>query len=203
MYDVRKTKEYKKLKSFRNQATVTGKRQITIPKEIYDYFNLKNGDQISFIEKDGRIIFEPTFQYTSCCACESTGKILNKPCFICVERGYIEKDILEDNIRLLGFLSLNAFQYHVSVGYECKRIGDNYLEYPLISLKSEEYSEQKLEMIRDCLQSKMIKRIIESDWLKTVMNSDAVRKGIEDSLRTEKEKDELLSWFDEKCKELS
>lgn len=39
-------------------ALVTGKRQITIPKEVCEYFNIRVGDKVIFREKDDSIIFE-------------------------------------------------------------------------------------------------------------------------------------------------
>ncbi|WP_216367471.1 AbrB/MazE/SpoVT family DNA-binding domain-containing protein [Anoxybacillus sp. EFIL] len=39
-------------------ATITGKRQITIPKEVSDYLDLKIGDKVIFREKNGSILFE-------------------------------------------------------------------------------------------------------------------------------------------------
>ena len=39
-------------------AVVTGKRQITIPKEVCDYLDIKVGNKVVFREKDGSIIFE-------------------------------------------------------------------------------------------------------------------------------------------------
>lgn len=39
-------------------ATVTGKRQITIPKEVSERLNINTGDRVIFREKDGRILFE-------------------------------------------------------------------------------------------------------------------------------------------------
>jgi AbrB family looped-hinge helix DNA binding protein len=39
-------------------ATITGKRQITIPKELNDMLGLKTGDKVIFREWDKKIIFE-------------------------------------------------------------------------------------------------------------------------------------------------
>ncbi|OSX54507.1 hypothetical protein B7H16_06165 [Anoxybacillus ayderensis] len=39
-------------------ATITGKRQITIPKEVSDYLDLKIGDKVIFREKNGSVLFE-------------------------------------------------------------------------------------------------------------------------------------------------
>ncbi|MEG0516351.1 MAG: AbrB/MazE/SpoVT family DNA-binding domain-containing protein [Cetobacterium sp.] len=40
------------------KATVTGKRQITIPLEICNFLNIKNGDQVLFKNVNGNVIFD-------------------------------------------------------------------------------------------------------------------------------------------------
>jgi AbrB family looped-hinge helix DNA binding protein len=40
------------------KATVTGKRQITIPLEICEKLNVTNGNQVEFIIEDNKIIFQ-------------------------------------------------------------------------------------------------------------------------------------------------
>ena len=47
-------------------ALVTGKRQITIPKEVCEYYNIKIGDRVVFREKDGVIVFEPDNVVNQC-----------------------------------------------------------------------------------------------------------------------------------------
>jgi AbrB family looped-hinge helix DNA binding protein len=39
-------------------AAVTGKRQITIPKEVSERLSINTGDRVIFREKDGAIVFE-------------------------------------------------------------------------------------------------------------------------------------------------
>ncbi len=41
------------------RATVTAKGQITLPKPLRDRLNLKEGDQIAFVEVDGRFVLVP------------------------------------------------------------------------------------------------------------------------------------------------
>jgi AbrB family looped-hinge helix DNA binding protein len=199
---MKKTKLYKRHKSFRIQSTVTGKRQITIPKEIYDYFDLKNGDHISFIEKDGQIIFEPTDYEVTCFVCNGTGNLLDKGCFVCSEKGSIDKVLLEENMRFFGFIAHNAFRYHVSIGYKCFSIpiedGEFYLDYPVLSLDSKEYDADKLVWIRDFLQSKIIQREVENNLDKAYQNRRFLEKGIELSMTLEEEKEDIKSWLKKK-----
>ncbi|PLS19717.1 hypothetical protein CVD28_04705 [Bacillus sp. M6-12] len=196
---MQKTKMYKRLRNFRIQSTVTGKRQITIPKEIYDYYDLKNGDQISFIEKDGQIIFEPSDYTVPCFICEGTGAIMEKVCFVCCEKGRIDKIMLEDNMRFFSFIGFNAFRYRVSVGYKCFNVpskeGELYLNYPVLSLDSQEYDSDKLVWIRDFLQSKVIEMEVKKDIEKAYHQREFLEKGIEASMYLEEEKENLKSWL--------
>lgn len=47
-----------KINSLVVTATVTGKRQITIPKEICEHLNINVGDRVIFREKGGSIVME-------------------------------------------------------------------------------------------------------------------------------------------------
>ena len=41
-------------------ATITGKRQLTIPADLFNYLSLKNGQKVVISENNGSIIIFPT-----------------------------------------------------------------------------------------------------------------------------------------------
>jgi len=41
------------------EATITSKGQVTIPKDIRDHLGLKDGEKIVFIERTGEVIIRP------------------------------------------------------------------------------------------------------------------------------------------------
>ena len=40
-------------------ATLTSKGQTTVPKEVRDYLNLQEGDQIEFVIEEGEVVLRP------------------------------------------------------------------------------------------------------------------------------------------------
>ena len=45
------------------KATVTGKRQITIPRRICQLLNIQTGKQVIFRQQDNKILFEVDEEY--------------------------------------------------------------------------------------------------------------------------------------------
>ncbi|MEG1482908.1 MAG: AbrB/MazE/SpoVT family DNA-binding domain-containing protein [Cetobacterium sp.] len=133
------------------KATVTGKRQVTIPKEVYDLLNIEIGNQVVFKEDDGKIVFEVDREYETCFACNGNREIDGNECFICMGNGGISKDLISDPYKFIGMISIYASKYMVKIDYKHEDV-------LLIKLKSLNYSESSLISIERKIQE-IIKQI--------------------------------------------
>ena len=185
------------------RATVTGKRQITIPKEICELLNIETGKQVVFKEENGKIIFDIEKGHQECFACHGTNKIGDKECFICRGTGEIEKDSASNIFRLLSIIGMNTRKYGVAYEFiqqEFDRDSMSVIEkdYPTIKLRSREYSENELKRIQDEIQKIIIKqftpRSIEDENLFCIP-SDSELDNILDTLVTGEAKEEVTKWF--------
>ena len=59
-------------------STLTQKGQVSIPKSIRDYFNLKPFDKVHFAVKDNKIIAEPVLDTRAMRGFIKTNKVLSK-----------------------------------------------------------------------------------------------------------------------------
>lgn len=133
------------------KATVTGKRQITIPKEICDLLNIEKGQQVVFKKEGNKIIFDKEQEYCSCFACNETGRVDGKPCFVCRGNGKLQNEIINDIYKLVGFISMTSAKYGLSISFIQN-------EPPVIKLKSGQYSITELQRIQDKLQKLIIEQ---------------------------------------------
>ncbi|HCL4480222.1 TPA: hypothetical protein N2D99_002310 [Clostridium botulinum] len=144
------------------KSTVTGKRQITIPKKICELLNIETGQQVTFKKEEDKIIFGIEKEHEICFACNGTTKIEEHKCFICNGTGAIAKDIVADVYKLICSLSMNSRKY--GVGYTLiQQEFDNkgnfkYKEFPIIKLKSNKFSENELLRIQDEMQKLIIEQ---------------------------------------------
>lgn len=144
------------------KSTVTGKRQITIPKKICELLNIETGQQVIFKKEGDKIIFETEKKHEVCFACNGTTKIEEHECFVCNGTGRIDKDVVADAYKLIFSLSMNSIKY--GVGYALiQQEFDNkgnfkYKELPIIKLKSNKFSENELLKVQDEIQKLIIKQ---------------------------------------------
>lgn len=184
------------------KATVTGKRQITIPKEICELLNIETGKQVIFKKEGNKIIFEVEQEYQTCFACNGATRIEGKECFICRGIGKLERDIFNDIYKLIGMLSIHSREYGVAISFTQSTLDEkgklNYLDFPIVKLISKEYFLNELQRIQDEIQ----KLIIEQFSPRSIENkslfctpSDPLLSMILDTLSTEEAKKEVTKWF--------
>ena len=137
-------------------ATVTGKRQITIPKDLCDILNIENGNQVIFKEEGNKIIFEVEQEYEKCFGCNGSNKIKEKECFICKGSGKLEKCVTKDIYKLIGIISISSAEYGVEMSFIQK-------EYPIIELTSSNYSLKELERIQCEIQNLIINQLVKKN----------------------------------------
>lgn len=133
------------------KATVTGKRQITIPRRICQLLNIQTGKQVIFRQQDNKILFEVDEEYEPCFACKGVKVINNRSCFICNGVGTLNKEMYSDIYKLIGFISLNSNKFNIDL----KFISQDKTT-PKINLISEVYKKETLEEIENKIQQ-MIK----------------------------------------------
>lgn len=133
------------------KATVTGKRQVTIPKEVYDLLNIEIGNQVVFKEEDGKIFFEVDREYETCFACNGKREIDGNECFICMGNGEVPKELILDPYKFIGMISIYSSKYGVEIKYKHEDV-------LLIKIKSYNYSESSLSIVESKVQE-IIKQI--------------------------------------------
>ena len=184
------------------KATVTGKRQITIPKDICEFLNIEKGNQVIFKKEDSKIIFEVEKNYKTCFACNGTTKIESKECFVCNGEGIIEKSIIEEVYRLIGMIGTRSRKHKIAFSFIQQQLGENgevaYMDYPTIKLSSKEYSTDELLRVQDEIQKLIIEQLsprINLNEKLFCIPSDSSLNRILDILSTEKAKEEVTKWF--------
>lgn len=184
------------------KATVTGKRQITIPKKVCEFLNIGTGDQVFFKTVDNVVVFETEKEYDTCFACNGTAKIGDKECFICKGTGKTERNITSDIFKLIQMIGLSSRQYGVAIEFMQHGIDEHgnfrCTDLPIIKLKSTEYRTDELLRIQDELQKIVIRQYspkrIQNDN-QYCIPSDDLLKAIMDTLSTECAKKEVYEWF--------
>lgn len=178
------------------KATVTGKRQITIPKEICELLNIKTGQQVVFKREGDRIVFDVEEEHQPCFACNGTGEIEGIGCFVCRAQGKLHKEMNRNIFNLIGYMIMTSRRYGVSIAFKQKEIDE--IDYPTIELKSDKISIPKLLRIQDEIQKRIIQLYAPKstvDGKLSCIPSDAILKKIINNLSTESAKEELAKWF--------
>lgn len=139
-------------KPIKEKATITGKNQITIPKEICNLFNLKPGNLVLFEKKGDSIIFEPENFSITCFACKGDGYIEDKTCFVCKGNERINNDVNDNPMVLTGLIASNGYLYGVSTRV---KNGKNNKKCPEIEIDSENYSKEIMKKIQNKIQKKI------------------------------------------------
>lgn len=190
-----------------HKATVTSKGQITIPKEIREFLNVKEKDVVSFeIENETvkTVIIKKEMELETCPACKGKGELESVnpsfvcDCFICEGAGEIEKEK-----SVLLFLFSRPFRKHniglTSIQQELRSDGSFYIrEIPNITLTSTEYPETMMKHVQDVFQIKVIEEYARKsmmDETKFMIPSDMILQEIVDLLETEEAKETVRKWF--------
>lgn len=183
------------------KSTVTGKRQITIPKEICEIQNIDTGDQVVFKEECGKIIFEKEQPIVTCFACKGNKAVTDKTCFICRGEGFINKALNDNYLEIFAQIAMTGRRYGVSAQFiatEVTEKGIEYKDFPTIILNSDNYSRDSLNYIQDEIQKKIIQsytpRSIQDNNL-FICPSDDILKMILNNLATEDARNEVMKWF--------
>ncbi|WP_113675909.1 AbrB/MazE/SpoVT family DNA-binding domain-containing protein [Vallitalea guaymasensis] len=173
------------------KATVTGKRQITIPKEVCELEKINTGDQVIFTVKNGDIIFKKEIQRVTCFACRGNKNIEDKDCFICNGKGFLDEEFSNNPLKIISHIAMTGRKYKIEVNFSTK-------DYLCVDLSSSNYSRESLDYIQDEIQ----KKIIEMYSPKSIMDysifmnpSDAILDSIIRNLKTEDAKEEVRKWF--------
>lgn len=140
------------------KATVTGKRQITIPKEICELLGIENGNQVIFKKEDNHIIFDLEKEDCQCFACNGTGNIEGNMCFVCRGGGRMTRDICRDAFKLLWIITKTARKYGVSISFE-PFSGNGEYDFPVVKFESSKYSDSELQRIQDEFQKRIIMQL--------------------------------------------
>lgn len=181
------------------KATVTSKRQITIPKEICEYLDIREGDKITFTNEENKIIFD--IEKEKCFACLGIKLIGKNECFVCGGDGKLFKGTSTDLSRVITEISKASLKYKINFRYSTQEVKNgifSYKEIPTITLESINYPENELFRIQDEVQ----KIAIETFAPKSIQNpqlfcvpSDSMLDIILDTLITKEAKDEVYKWF--------
>ncbi|MED3574213.1 AbrB/MazE/SpoVT family DNA-binding domain-containing protein [Cytobacillus praedii] len=185
------------------KASVTSKGQITIPKEIRDFLELKDGNStVKFNIKDPSakvVMMEKVENKIDCPICKGQGvfHMYDLPCFVCNQTGTIDAEI--PALRLLVEIPRN---YKVGISIIQQEIDNEgkfyYKTIPEVQINSTQYNDSILEMVHDYFQMKLINehapRSIQ-DPKNFMIPSDVVLKDILKLLKTEESKEIVRSWF--------
>lgn len=183
------------------KATITGKRQITIPKEICEILNIEQGDKVIFKKEGDKIIFGA--EGIKCFACNGTKKVGENECFLCGGKGELVPRISKDFINIIGQISINSLKYGVAIIFSSQELDKEgmfvkYKEIPIVTLRSENYPKDDLIRIQDEIQKLVIEhfcpRSIENENL-FCLPSDGMLNIILDTLTTKNAKEEVRKWF--------
>lgn len=173
------------------KATVTGKRQITIPKEICELKEINVGDQIVFKESKGNIIFEKEIRKVKCFACQGHKTIDDKTCFICEGNGYLDKSFSDNPLDIISHIVMKGRKYKVSIFTKTE-------DYFCIQLLSDAYKKEIIDFVQD----EISKKIIEANSPRSVMDknlfmmpSDFILEKILNNLNTNEAKEQVKKWF--------
>lgn len=187
-------RELFKAKTLLSKATMTGKRQITIPKEIADLYKLKNGERIVFRNIEGNILIEPEGYSSECIVCHGTTILDGKDCFVCRGKGFIENEVLNSYMRLMGYICFAAFKNKIYMEYGY--VNETY-PFPLIKMNCESYSKETIDKVRDMLQLGIVQEFIgetsvylDKDYL------PIFTKKLNDVFITEEYKEKAKKWIE-------
>lgn len=186
------------------KSKVTGKSQITLPKELCEVLDIENGDQVTFSEENGKIIFDVRKEAQTCFACKGNKLIDNgKECFVCKGTGKLENKIISDIGTLLFHIASTSIKYKIGYSFKSQEYNEKegtikYKEIPDFKLFSKEYSENEINKIQDEMQKLIIKNFSPKslqDNTVFMVPSDCILEEILGSLVTEEARAEVKSWF--------
>ncbi|WCK57315.1 hypothetical protein PP175_29435 (plasmid) [Aneurinibacillus sp. Ricciae_BoGa-3] len=180
------------------KATITGKRQITIPKEISDIYGLQNGDHILFRQIGNHTVFEPEGYTKPCPACEGTTQLDDKECFVCRGVGTLQIDYVRVHLLMMGHIAMTAFNYKIYIEYGLQKLDEegNTPPFPVLNLRSDFYSKEVVDRVRDLVQYGIIQDYVGDT--KSIINKEMMpifKKHLIDNLRTNEYKQLAEEWL--------
>lgn len=113
------------------RAKVSKVNQIGLPVNVREELNIKKGDEITFIEKDGMICVEKNT--IICFLCEGIGAIDTSKCPICHE-GLLTKDAATDPDILLKNIILITDDIHITIIAKSVTLNSNVYSRRILSL---------------------------------------------------------------------
>ncbi|NWO12699.1 AbrB/MazE/SpoVT family DNA-binding domain-containing protein [Virgibacillus sp.] len=140
-----------------NQATLTSKGQVTIPKEIREFLELHTGDHILFetIDFENRVVSLKKDQKNTieCPVCGGKGFIYesNESCFVCDETGTIT--IVGTFLNSLFLIPFNKYRVALSIVQKEIKGKIGCTPTPQINLASSMYSRALLDEVQSVLQA--------------------------------------------------
>lgn len=137
-------------------AKVTGKRQITIPKEICEMLGIDTGDKVIFVEKNNEIIFRKAIDKMICPICDGTGDIEEIECFFCKGKKEIPLRYNSTLYYLINIVMNDARKYNIAITVINQQINEDnsvvILDKPKIIVNSSNISDEKIKEINLKLQ---------------------------------------------------
>lgn len=186
---------------FTEDAKITGKRQITIPKTICDILDLNTGDKVIFKVKDNTVIMEKDNSKILCFACDGEGQIDGKECFLCRGEKRLSKNISDEFGLLMWRINEGSLSYKVSTSYISEKLSPTgkykYRDYPIFKIHSDNYPREILDKVQDHVQMLVI------DYYSCKLNDEdlyslPIDSSLDDVLQTlvtEDAKEEVKKWF--------
>lgn len=188
------------------KSKMTSKGQLTVPKEIRDMLELSAGNEVVFKVEGDIVLFEKKYENVDvdCPVCKGSGEfnINNQACFFCDRSGQINA---ADSIwKLLANIMSTSLKYGISVSVIDHELGDGHQihrrVFPKITLgnRSNQYSDQLLDIAQDYLQMK----IIEDEAPRSLQNPELFMQPIDselneilDLLKSDESKNQVTEWF--------
>ncbi|EGS5728900.1 AbrB/MazE/SpoVT family DNA-binding domain-containing protein [Clostridium perfringens] len=197
-------------KNFILKATVTGKRQITIPKELCDLLEIESGQQVIFKKEGEKIIFSKKNIYDLCFACKGTSEIEGNKCFVCNGSGKLKEDLFNNVFELFIEVAKSIRQIksdRLSISFISQELDNEgnlkILEFPKFILNSDKISQNELLRVQDEFQKLLIKQYTpksvnskDKDIIPCIP-TNAMLEEMLNTLTTKEAKEEIVNWFNE------
>lgn len=190
------------MKELTARSKVTGKRQITIPLELYNLLNIKVGDQVVFKQQGDVIVFEKDTEMVECFACRGEKAIGNSECFICYGQGKLEQNVASDFTKVMGNIMMKGLKYKIGMSYKSQEMKNGQVcvkDYPIYELQNRgNYPQDEILRIQDEIQKKIIEHFaprVKGDNTLFAYPPDDVLVEILDTLVTDEAKSEVKRWF--------
>lgn len=175
-------------------STVTGKRQITIPIEVYEALEISPGDKVLFRSgESGEVYFEVVKSAETCIVCKGNKKIGDKVCCMCSGEGEISSTSLSDIGKYIAYVVSQMIKEKIPTLFISQGVEIPYIKI----LNTKKYSKEELVYIQDEIQKKVIELVTPKSVNEGMLccPTDELLNLILNTLSSEKAKDEVKNWF--------